>query len=104
MFNEARITIPLRKVLWKNCANLSVQCENIILNKKDLQSTSEKVYGTNPKWISNMRTFGETDIIARHTDKKIRKKLADRGNTVMILIFYNIHGKDVCQFMNIATK
>jgi hypothetical protein len=42
------------------------------------------VYGTNPIWISNMRTFGEMAIIVRHSDKKIRSKLADRGNTVMI--------------------
>jgi transposase len=29
MLNAGRITIPLRKGLWANCANLSVQLENI---------------------------------------------------------------------------
>jgi hypothetical protein len=62
------------------------------------------VYGTNPKWISNLRTFGEMAIIARHSDKKIRSKLSDRGNVVMFVGYSDIHEKDVYQFMNIATK
>jgi hypothetical protein len=62
------------------------------------------VYGTNPTWITNMRTFGEMAIIARDSDKKIRSKLSDRGNTVMFVGYSDIHEKDVYQFMNIETK
>jgi hypothetical protein len=51
MLNAARITIPLRKGLWAHCAALYVQLENIIVKEKHLQSASEKVYGSNPKWI-----------------------------------------------------
>jgi hypothetical protein len=51
------------------------------------------VYGKNPKWISNMITFGEMAIIARHSDKNIRSKLVDRGNTVMFVGYSNIHEK-----------
>jgi hypothetical protein len=98
MLNAARITIPLRKGLWEKCANLSVQLENIIAIGKGQQSSAEMAYGTNPKWKSNMRTFGEMAIIARHSDKKIRSKLEDRGNTVMFVGYSDI------QFMNIATK
>jgi hypothetical protein len=70
MLNAARITIPLRKGLWAHCAELSVQRENVIVKEKHQQSASEKVYGQNPKWISNMRTFVEMAIVARHSDKK----------------------------------
>jgi hypothetical protein len=52
--------------------------ENIIVNWKNEKSASEKVYGSNPKWISNMRSFGEMAVVARHSDKKARNKLADR--------------------------
>jgi hypothetical protein len=62
------------------------------------------VYGTNPKWISNIRTFGEMTIIARHSDKKIRSKLSDKGNTIMFVGYSDIHEKEVFQFMHIATK
>jgi hypothetical protein len=34
MLNAARINIPLRMGLWANCANLSVQLENIIVKEK----------------------------------------------------------------------
>jgi hypothetical protein len=62
------------------------------------------VYGKDPKWISNMSTFGEMAFIERHSDKKIRSKLGDRGNTVMFVGYSNINEKSVYQFMNIATK
>jgi hypothetical protein len=104
MLNAARITVAIRKGLWKSCASLSVRLENIIVKEKHEQSASEKVYGTNPKWISNIRSFGEMAIIARHSDKKIRNKLADRGNTVMFTGYSDTHEKDVYKFMNIATK
>jgi hypothetical protein len=84
-----------------NCANLSVQLENIIVNQ---QIAAEKVYGTSPNWISNMRIFGDMAIIARHSDKKIINIQADRGNTVMFVGYYNMHENDDYQFMNIATK
>jgi hypothetical protein len=51
-----------------------------------------------------MRTSSVVAIIARHSDDKIRSKLADRGNTVLFVGYANIHEKDVYQFMNIATK
>jgi hypothetical protein len=51
-----------------------------------------------------MRAFSEMAIIARHSDKKIRKKMADSGNTVMFIGYSDTHEKDVYKFMNIATK
>jgi hypothetical protein len=62
------------------------------------------VYGTKPKWKSNMRTIGEMSIIARYSNKKIISKLADRGNSAMSVRYSDIHEKDVYPFLNIATK
>jgi hypothetical protein len=104
MLNAARITIPLRKGLWAHCAALSVQLENIIVKEKKLQSASEKVYGSNPNGIYNMRTFGEMAIVARHSDKKIRNKLADRGNTVMFVGYAEFHEKDIYKFWHFFTN
>jgi hypothetical protein len=104
MLNAARITIPLRKVLWAHCAEPFVQLENIIVKEKHQQPSSEKAYGKNPKWISNMRTFGEMAIVARQSDKKIRNKLADRGNTVMFFRYSEFHEKDVYKFWHLATN
>jgi hypothetical protein len=51
-----------------------------------------------------MRTFGEMAIVACHSDKKIRNKLADRGNTVMFVGYSEIHEKDVYKFWHLATN
>jgi hypothetical protein len=51
-----------------------------------------------------MRSFGEMSIIARHSDNKVRNKLADCGNTVMFIGYSDTHEKDVYKFMNIATN
>jgi hypothetical protein len=74
MLNSARLTTFFSHRLWASCASLAVQLENIIVNQKKEKSASEKVYGSNPKWISNMRSFGEMAIVARHSDKKARNK------------------------------
>jgi hypothetical protein len=42
-----------------------VQLENNIVKEKYQQSAAKKI---NPNWISNMRTFGEMAIIARHSN------------------------------------
>jgi hypothetical protein len=55
MLNSARLTTTFRQGLRASCTSLSVQLKNNIVNQKDEKSASEKVYGSNPKWISNMR-------------------------------------------------
>jgi hypothetical protein len=51
-----------------------------------------------------VRSFVEMAISARHSDKKARSKLADRGNTVIFIDDTDHHEKDVYKFMNIHSK
>jgi hypothetical protein len=51
-----------------------------------------------------MRLIGEMAIVARHSDKKARNKLADRGNTVIFIGYSDHHENDVYKFQNIHTK
>jgi hypothetical protein len=51
-----------------------------------------------------MRSFGEMAIVARHSDKKAKNKLADRGNTVIFIGYSDHHEKDVFKFLNNHTK
>jgi hypothetical protein len=67
------------------------QCNlNTLLLEKMTNSPQQKWY---PKRISNLRIFGDLALIARHSDKKIRNKLADRGNTVIFVGYSNIDEK-----------
>jgi hypothetical protein len=104
MLNSARLTTPFRQGLGASCAILAVHMENIILNKKNEKSASEKVYGSNPKWTSKMRTFGEMAIVGRHSDKMAQNNLADCGNTVIFIGYSDHHEKYVYKFLNIHTK
>jgi hypothetical protein len=69
MQSAASITIPHREGLWANCANPSVQLENVIVKEKDQQSAAQMVYDTNPKLTLNMRSSGEMYIKAKQTDR-----------------------------------
>jgi hypothetical protein len=50
-----------------------------------------------------MRSFGEMAVVARHSDKKARSKLADCGNTVILIGYSDHHEKDVYKLLNIQT-
>jgi hypothetical protein len=50
--------------------------------------------------ISDKRTFGEIDIVARHYDNKARSKLADRGDSVKYIAYSYHDEKDVYMFLN----
>jgi hypothetical protein len=43
-------------------------------------------------------------IFARHSDKMIRNKLADMGNTVIFVGYSEFHEKDVYKFWHLATN
>jgi hypothetical protein len=104
MPNAVRNTMEFRKGLWASCASQNVQLETIIVKERQQQSASEKVYGTNPKWISCMSYFGEMAIFARYSNKKIRNNIADNGNTVIFIGYSDTHEKDVYKLTNIATN
>jgi predicted SnoaL-like aldol condensation-catalyzing enzyme len=51
-----------------------------------------------------MQTFGEMAIVAPRSNKKIKNKLADRGNMVMFVVYSEVHEKDVFKFWHLATN
>jgi hypothetical protein len=43
--NSAKLTEPLRKGLWAQCAELTSRLKNIIVDKATDKSAAEKAYG-----------------------------------------------------------
>jgi hypothetical protein len=76
-----------RQGLWASCA---FQLENIIVKEKHEKSASKKVYVTNPKWFSKMRTFGEMAIVAKNYDINARSQLSDCGYTVILFVYKSL--------------
>ena len=59
MLNGARLTKYLRNKLWAHCAKTATNLENVLSTTADTKSASEIFFGSNPKWITNLHTFGE---------------------------------------------
>jgi hypothetical protein len=49
------------------------------------------VYGSNPKRITKLHTFGILVIVDNHEDKRIRNKLADWGKGVTFAGYSDFH-------------
>jgi hypothetical protein len=71
MLNGAHLIKTLRNGLWAQCAETATHLENILTSLKGEENASEKFYGTNPKWISKLRIFGEVGIVSDEKTKKI---------------------------------
>jgi hypothetical protein len=104
MLNGARLTKELRDGLWAQCAKLACKLENILVGPNDTKSSMEKFDGELPKWVKNLRTFGEVAIISDEKNKKIRSKLTDRGFPALFVGYADNHAADVFEFFNLKTK
>jgi len=70
---------------------------------KSAQSPHQKVFGTAPRFVNHLQTFGEMGVVAEHT-KKIRSKLADRGKTCIFVGYANRHAGEVYRMYDIKTN
>ena len=77
MLNWAKLTKVLRIQLWAQCAQTVTRLENILYNKAETKTASEKFYGKNPPWTQHLRTFGEIGIVHNGSKGHICGKLAD---------------------------
>jgi hypothetical protein len=100
MLNTARVPWSIRAKLWAQCANHCTDLENISVNKGK-RSPYEKIFKKKPKWIKNLRIFGELAVI--HNNLQIQSKLKNRGNVGMYIGHSDNHAKEVCQFLTLNT-
>ena len=55
-----------------------------------------------PKYVENMRTFGEMGIVRKYK-KKVKAKLEDRGIPCMFVSYAKEHESDVYRMYNVRT-
>ena len=103
MLNAARLPHNLRVGLWAQCAKIASQLENIIVSKEDELSPAEKMYGENPRWSKQLRTFGEVAIL-NDDEHKIKGKLRDRGFPAIFVSYPDHQPSDVYEFMKLSTR
>ena len=102
ILNSAQLTKYLRNHLWAQCALMTTQLENIIINTVTNKSAAEMFYGQNPSWTKHLRIFGEIGIVHDGQHSKIKGKLTDRGILVCMFIGYSEdHTANVYKFLNL---
>jgi hypothetical protein len=65
-------------------------------------TVSEKFTGSNPKWLQNLRTFG--DIGITYNNQKIKGKLDNRGYPCMFIGYTEDHASDVYVLFNLNNQ
>jgi hypothetical protein len=83
---------------------LAGKLEDILVGTNDTKSAIEKFDGELPKWVKNLKTFGEVAIISDEKNKKIRSKLTDRGFPALFVGYAENYAADVFEFFNVTTR
>lgn len=75
-----------------------------MVNNPQDKSPYEKWYGKAPKWVSNLRTFGEIGIIQDGSLGKIKSKLKNRCFPAMFIGYPPNHSSDVFQLFVLSKR
>lgn len=77
----------LKGKLWAECANMTTQLINILVDDNKAECAYEKFYGKMPTWCQSqkLKAFGQMCVVTWHN--KIKGKLEDHGG-LMIMVGY----------------
>jgi hypothetical protein len=104
MLNQAGVTETLRHGLWAEAAATATLIENAVVTKQRNKSPHEEFYGVEPKYVRNLRTFGEVGVVLNHALGKSRGKLKDRGRPCLFLGYGRNQAEDVYRMFNLETR
>ena len=101
MTNGANIPTGIRAKVAIESIKCATQLNGLCVIELNGVSSSRDihVYGTNPKWVTNMRTFGEAGVVAEGK----RGKIGDRGLDMMF-VWYPGREHDSCRMWNRVTN
>jgi hypothetical protein len=102
MLNHAEFTWPMRQSMWAYAALLATKLDNILILTDKQKTPYELFYGSNPKWVLHLHSFGEIAIVKNN--KKIKSKLENKGFPAIYLGPAEDHKEDVYNFWNTKTR
>ena len=73
--------------MWAESANTTTSMLDNITVSANGTSSYQKFYSKDPKWMRNLKCFGEIGIVTNHKHKKICGKLDDQGFPCMFVGF-----------------
>lgn len=99
--NAAWIPDEMRASLVIEAMRYSVQVDCLVMVelRGELMTREEHVFGKKPKWVDNMRIWGEAGVVKTGKDKKT----GNRGDTMMF-VGYSDRESDSCRMFDTTTK
>jgi hypothetical protein len=104
MMNHASLTALLRHGLWAEAAATATLTENMLVTKDKLTAPYVQMFGKEPNYVRNLRTFREIGVVSNHAQQKIRGKPKDRGRPCLFLGYSKNHAADVYRRLNLETR
>lgn len=103
MLNGARLTKTKREQLKAEAANTATDTENITVTKNKPIPAYEAFWGAEALYARHLKTFGEIGIVAKHSNKKVRAKMDNRGYPCMFIGYSKNRAGDVYRMYNLST-
>ena len=103
MMKSAGIVGKLRFKIWAECVKTATDLDGILVESPGQKSRVERLIGRRPRFIGNLRSFGEVGIVWDSKNQKIREKLSDRGFPAIFVGYADNHAGDVYRMYNYKT-
>ena len=101
ILNAAKLTQPLRQLLWAEAANHSTDVINGICTSTNPIPPYRAFYNKDPSYFKYLRPFGELSVIA--SNNKLKSKMSDRGFLGLYLGREPYHTNDTYRFLNLSS-
>ena len=100
MMKSAGITGNLKYKIWAECVKTATDLDGILVESASQKSRVEQFIGKKPRFVSNLRSFGEVGIVWESKSQKMREKLSDRGFGAIFVGYAENHAGDVYRMYN----
>ena len=101
MLKSTGIVGKLRYKIWAECVKTATDLDGILVDSPGQRSRLERLVGRRPRFLGNLRSFGEVGIV--WDSKKIKAKLSDRGFPAIFVGYAENHAGDVYRMYNTKT-
>ena len=104
MLTGAGVEGELRKSLWAEAGNTAINLINVQVSKNGEKTPYEKFTGRDelPRYVKNLRTFGEIGIILKNG--KMKSKILDRGQRAIMVGYGVQNGAGVYRMYKLDTE
>ena len=90
LLSHAGLMAETNKRIWCECASTVVKIENILVKEKNGKCAYKIMHNKIPRYIEDLRIFGEKAII-RDNGNKIKGKLSHRGSEALFVGYSENH-------------